>query len=74
MSCALYWRPVAKNRKRVGDSALRQAIEDEFGRECRLNGDALPFLRGLVAANVDGAKALIEAIEKHADIELWQER
>ena len=68
MSCSLYWRPV-HDRRSVGGSQLRDAIREECGWQGRLDAESLPFLRGLAAAGVDGARELIEAIEKHGMIE-----
>ena len=72
MSCTLYWRPLTKGNS-VGGTQLRQAIERRFGREARLDIDALEFLRGLEAGGVEGATELIEAIEKHEEIDVYQE-
>lgn len=74
MSCTLYWRPVIHRRdSSPGGVALRNAIEEEFGLPTTLDLDAVPFLRGLKAAGVDGASELIEAIEKHEQVELYKE-
>jgi hypothetical protein len=39
----------------------------------RLDRGALPFLRGLAAAKLDGTDRLIEAIEAQGEIELYLE-
>lgn len=53
---------------------LRDALRAEFGDyPFVLEHSATPFLRGLAAAGVDGAKQLIDAIEQHESIELWIE-
>ena len=73
MSCSLLWRPI-KDGKSVGDFQLREALRDECGEyPLRLGRGALPFLRGLAAAKVDGAARLIEAIEVQGEIELYLE-
>jgi hypothetical protein len=72
MSCSLYWRPIGGGHP-VGDSQLRNAVERRFGHKARLDYGALDFLRGLEAAGVDGATALIAAIEQHDEIEIYQE-
>jgi len=72
MSCALYWRPL-RNGHHVGDHVLRDAVRREFGSPCRLDDGALPYLRGLAAAEVDGAQKLIDAIERHGEIEVYLE-
>jgi len=72
MSCSLYWRPVGGGNQ-VGGSQLREAIREEFGSDTRLDMGALPFLRGLAAAGMEGARQLIAAIEKHDVIETYLE-
>jgi hypothetical protein len=72
VSCQLYWRPLG-NGKSVGDSQLRDAIDEEFGPQPTIGQEALPFLRGLVAAKIDGASELIQAINRHGAIALYKE-
>jgi hypothetical protein len=72
VSCSLYWRPPGKGHQ-VGDFPLRRAIENRFGRTAVLDYAAVDFLQGLAAAGVDGATELLEAIEKHDKIEIYQE-
>jgi hypothetical protein len=72
MSCSLYWRPVGDGTQ-VGDTQLRNAVERRFGHRARLDDSALEFLRGLEAAGVEGADDLIAAIERHDEIEIYQE-
>lgn len=73
MSCTLYWKPVGGGRP-VGDAQLRDLLRDEYGEyPCRLTAEALPFLRGLRAAKVDGAADLLNALEKHDTIDLFVE-
>lgn len=70
MSCSLRWRPIG-DYDLIGGSALRDALRDEFGPfPFRLGRDAIPFLRGLRAAKVEGAGELIDLIEKHDDVEM----
>jgi hypothetical protein len=74
MSCTLYWKPVRQEGKSIGDHQLRDAIREEFGDyPIRITQDAVPFLRGLAAAKVDGARNLCELIEKYGSIQLWIE-
>ena len=70
MGCQLYWRPIGEGES-VGGSVLRDAVREEFGDEPTLDRGALPFLRGLVAAKVDGAKDLVAAIEQHDCVQLY---
>lgn len=72
MSCTLYWKPVGAG-KPVGGAQLRDLLRDEYGEPCRLTTEALPFLRGLRAAKVDGAAELLNALEKHDTIDLFVE-
>jgi hypothetical protein len=72
VSCSLYWRPVG-NGHQVGDNVLRDAVTRRFGRGARLDYGAMDFLRGLEAGGVEGADKLIEAIERHDEIEIYLE-
>ncbi len=72
MSCALYWKPPGKG-KPVGDGQLRDAVAAEFGVPAIIDTAAIPFLRGLRAAGVQGADRLIAEIERHGSIEVWKE-
>jgi len=72
MSCSLFWRPVGGGNQ-VGGSQLREAIRGEFGSDARLDMNAIPYLRGLAAAGIDGARELIAAIGKHDVIETYLE-
>lgn len=70
MSCSLVWRPIKESR-RIGDHRLRDALGYEYGDwPIRLSGQALPFLRGLRAAGVEGAAELIEIIGRQGVVEL----
>lgn len=70
MSCALVYRPV-QTEKSVGDSALREALREEFGDfPFRLTRNDLAFARGLRAAKVDGADDLIQLIERYGELEM----
>ena len=79
MSTNLHWRPVTDGRCIPAyDYALKNALREEFGdghrgHPRRLTRDALPFLRGLNAANVTGAAYLMDMLEKHDEIEVWEE-
>ena len=72
MSCSLYWKPLG-NGHQVGDTALRNAIERRYGSRVRLDDRAMDYLQGLADAGIDGATELIKAIEKHGEIEIYQE-
>ena len=71
MGCSVYWRPFKPGRHSAGGSTLIAAIREEFGDfPIRLDAQALPYLRGLRAAHIDGAADLMDAIGKHGRIEL----
>ena len=73
MSCTLMWRPVKPGRS-IGDHALREAIREEYSSfPVRLSAADGPFFRGLRAAGVEGASAVLDLIEKHDEIELYTE-
>jgi len=44
-----------------------------YGSGAIIDENALEFLRGLAAAKLDGAKELIDAIEQHGEIQIFQE-
>lgn len=75
MSSSLQWEP--SHRK---SHALPSALKFALRRRYQSNGviDAvftetdLLYLNGLADANVEGAAALIAAIEKHGDIRVWE--
>jgi len=73
VSCSLYWRPVSKTHL----GGFRRTVRDEmiecYGSGAIIDENALEFLRGLAAAKLDGAKELIDAIEQHGEIQIFQE-
>lgn len=78
MSTRLHWVPITKLKNPVKESgpSLKNALRDEFGVSgcARVLGcEAMPFMRGLVAAGVPGAHELLEAISEHGEIEVWEE-
>ena len=75
MSCSLMWKPSGKGKSVEGaGSALREALNEEYGRgRITLDHDDVDFLRGLRAAKVEGADELIELINRHDSIDVWQE-
>ncbi len=75
MSCSLHARPVPSESESPGGSQLRDAIEAEFGLPCELDANAEMFLRGLAAANVQGARRLLNMLSEAESgrIALWKE-
>jgi len=76
MSSNLYWRPKNTGQKLLSDElkhALKnvdpygQRVNREFGEE------DIDLLRGMLAAGIEDAGKLIEAIEKHGAIEVSEE-
>ena len=72
MSCSLLWRPVGGG-KHVGGAALRDALDAEVTLPARLDSSHASFLRGCRAANMEGADDLLDAINKHEEIEVYLE-
>ena len=72
MSTNLMWKP-----KGSGDCLskdLRRVICKKYGDgQCTLSFDDLDYLEGLKDAGVDDADALIDAINDHDEIIIWQE-
>lgn len=77
MSTSIRWRPSGPNGRGLQGSygpELKSALREEFGDGRRtLDDAAIPFLRGLRAAKVEGASELIALIEKHDSIDVWEE-
>lgn len=73
MSCNLFMRPMATDKEGVGGPTLRDALDGEFGLPCTLDHDSEPFIRGLAAANITGARQLLEAIAEHGCMYVWKE-
>ena len=71
MSSTLQWRPVRESGKSLPDELKRVLGKGSFvDRE--FSADDLPYLRGLEDAGVNGASQVIEAIEKHDHIHLFE--
>lgn len=73
MGCSLYWRPVAKSQRGGFRGTVRDELIRRYGDNGTLDHDALEFLLGLAAAKLEGAQELIDAIEKHGEIQIFQE-
>lgn len=66
MSSSLVWRP--KKHRGTLPYALKQKIEGILPRTFS-SGD-VQYLQGLADCDIDGAKKLIQLIEKHGEIEV----
>lgn len=76
MSTSIRWQPTGsgKGLKSNYSFPLKDALREEYGHGAKtLDSDDLPFLRGLRAAKIDGANELIELVEKHESIDVWEE-
>jgi hypothetical protein len=77
MSSSLVWQPKIDGGKPLPD-ALKYALQKRYeglggksGGSRTLSHRDIEYLKGLDDAGVKGAKSLIDAIEKHNDIEIW---
>lgn len=79
MSANLYWHPVKRGRDLPcsAPSVTIEALGYAFGggTQWRLGKGDIATLRGMVAASPKGSRGtfeeIIEAIEKHGDIDVW---
>jgi len=68
LSAWLYWEPANRKKRQVGNAALRDLLG-----ECRTLSNSpsnMDYLRGLADAKMEGARELLEALEKYEEIEL----
>jgi hypothetical protein len=68
--------PEGKGRNFPGDydSRLKSALRSRGGvGPCHLTESDRGFVEGLLAAEVEGAQTLLELLDKHGSIELWEE-
>ncbi len=77
MGASVYWRPI-KGGKDFGDGISRGSLEKVFGPfPLRLSAEHVGGLEVMVRLDVSGRKdeweQLIEAIDKHGEIEIWAE-
>ncbi|KKL27250.1 hypothetical protein LCGC14_2387080 [marine sediment metagenome] len=73
MSATLYYQPVKKTKVLSRD--VHRALERggySFPAILTLGKDG-SFLTGLIAAEVNGAKDLYAAVEKHEEVRVWTE-
>lgn len=75
MSATLKWEPSKRKSQSLPD-ALKFVLRDKGGvtSERTIFGRGnISYLRGLADAGVEGAQELIDAIDKHEEVELWLE-
>ena len=78
MSTTAYWKPVVPQRGPILSDEIKCKIArrylDHDGSLCgsiELDSSALGWLEGLRDGGVKDAQTLIDAIEKHDEIEVW---
>jgi hypothetical protein len=75
MSSSLAWRPRIVPQSHYLPSALKFALREEYGDPVKkiFTSNDIAFLRGLAVGKIDGAESLIELIEKHDEVEVFEE-
>lgn len=73
MSSTLYWRPISKETNSLS-TGLKYALQKKYGSSAKaaMSYDDIPYLEGLVHGGVEDAQELINAIEQHEEIEVWE--
>lgn len=79
MSMDLYWEPVAEQPDRNFPRSLKYVISQRYFQHdgslgsdpVILNSSDLPYFEGLRDGNVEGANAVIRAIQKYGQIKIW---
>lgn len=69
MSTTLKWRPIKGGRSLP--YALKRVLADQTLGVWKYS--SIEYLRGLRDAKVEGAQELIDALEKHGEVELFLE-
>ena len=69
MSVTLKWRPIKSGRSLPNE--LKAVLADQA--EGVWKRSSMEYLRGLADAEVKGAQELIDALEKHGEVELFLE-
>jgi hypothetical protein len=74
VSQTLKWRPRWQSGDTLSDQ-LKYALRKRYtqGINGYMDEDEVSYLRGLVDGGVEDAQKLIDAIEKHGDIEVFEE-
>lgn len=74
MSMNLYWQPVINTENDLSD-ALKFALRKRYqhGMDIRMDGGDLSYLQGLLDAGIEDAQTLIDAIEKHGVIRVYEQ-
>lgn len=75
MSMSLYWLPVIHRDGKHLPDALKFALRKRHNGhvDIVLTESSIGYLQGLSDAGVDGAETLIEALEVHGEIRVFEE-
>ena len=75
MSTNLYWEPVKHNAHPLSDK-LKYALRNRSPilDNARMDSNDIPYLNGLSDAGIKDAQDLIDAINKHHEIIVWEEQ
>lgn len=73
MSQSLYWKPVIKQRSNDLDDQLKFILRDKNKIPADFGFADLQYLEGLRDAGIRGAEDLIEAINKHEVVRVFEE-
>jgi len=76
MSSNLMWKPIRDDGESLPDS-LKFALRKRFGngtiKEAELDSDDISYLTGLADCGIVGANELIDLIEKHGKVSIWEQ-
>ncbi len=76
MSTNLYWLPMKPQKAYDLSTELKFALRNRDNEGCVnmvLDDQAIGYLRGLLDAGVKDAEILIDAIEKHGSVKVFEE-
>lgn len=74
MSQSLYWKPVVPQEGNDLPDALKFKLRDKYDLDANpsvLGMRDVGYLSGLADCHIDGASELMEAIEKHGEVEVY---
>lgn len=74
MGTNLVWEPVIHKEQESLPIGLKWALRKRYGASVNreLDSGDLSYLQGLADADLEGAQVLIDAIEKHDVIRVWE--
>lgn len=72
MSSNLYWQPVDDGYDLPDE--LKFKLREEYQLPVTMSHSDLPFLKGLIVCDINGAKDLFQAIEKHGEVRVYEKR